>query len=52
LNQNVITHLSFPVGSSPARPRRIGGMQDDGTRLRVGTTTCSTVVGGDGSAPT
>jgi hypothetical protein len=50
LNQSVVTHLLYSVGSSPnATDVVIGGMQDDGTRLRVGTSSVfDEVIGGDG----
>src|SRR5262245_49702210 len=50
LNQNVVTHLLYSVGSSlNATDVVLGGMQDDGTRLRVGATSVfDEVIGGDG----
>jgi photosystem II stability/assembly factor-like uncharacterized protein len=50
LNIGIVTHLLYSVGSSPNNENAvIGGMQDNGTRLRSGTTaTFNQVIGGDG----
>ncbi|HTJ45818.1 MAG TPA: hypothetical protein VL463_27130 [Kofleriaceae bacterium] len=50
LNKGMVTHLLYSVGSSPAAPNAvIGGMQDNGTRVReAATSTFDEVVGGDG----
>jgi photosystem II stability/assembly factor-like uncharacterized protein len=50
LNVGLTTHLLYSVGSSPAnRAAVIGGLQDNGTRLRSGeTSTFNQVIGGDG----
>jgi photosystem II stability/assembly factor-like uncharacterized protein len=50
LNIGIVTHQLYSVGSSPANPDAvIGGMQDNGTRLRSGaTSTFNQVIGGDG----
>src|SRR5262249_42498382 len=50
LNEGVITHLLYSVSSSQNAPDVVlGGMQDDGTRLRVGTSSVfDQVIGGDG----
>src|SRR5262249_52381946 len=39
LNVGIVSHLLYSVGSSPNNPSAvIGGMQDNGTRVREGTT--------------
>jgi uncharacterized membrane protein len=50
LNVGMITHLLYSVGSSPAAANSVlGGMQDNGTRIRETTTTIfDEVIGGDG----
>ena len=50
LNNGLVTHLLYSVGSSPAnRDAVIGGLQDNGTRVREGaTTTFDETIGGDG----
>jgi hypothetical protein len=50
LNVGLVTHLLYSVGSSPAGPSAvIGGMQDNGTRVREANTTIyDEVIGGDG----
>jgi photosystem II stability/assembly factor-like uncharacterized protein len=50
LNIGLTTHLIYSVGSSPAnRDAIIGGFQDNGTRVRSGTTTTfNQYIGGDG----
>jgi hypothetical protein len=50
LNNGIITHLLYNIGSSPNDVNAVtGGMQDNGTRLRSGgTTTFNQVIGGDG----
>ncbi|HSN26444.1 MAG TPA: choice-of-anchor D domain-containing protein [Kofleriaceae bacterium] len=50
LNVGLTTHLFYSVGSSPAAPSAvIGGLQDNGTRVRSGTTsTFNQYLGGDG----
>ncbi len=50
LNKGISTHLFYNLSSSPANPDVvIGGLQDCGTRLRVGATTVyNQVIGGDG----
>jgi hypothetical protein len=50
LNVGIASHLFYSVGSSTAAPDAVvGGLQDNGTRVRVGTTsTFNQVIGGDG----
>jgi uncharacterized protein (TIGR03382 family) len=50
LNIGLTTHLFYSVGSTPAAPAEvIGGLQDNGTRVRAGTTsTFNQYLGGDG----
>lgn len=50
LNVGIASHLIYSVGSSPAAPNAvIGGFQDNGTRVRVGTSsTFNQYLGGDG----
>jgi photosystem II stability/assembly factor-like uncharacterized protein len=50
LNVGLTTHLIYSVGSSPANVNAvIGGFQDNGTRVRSGsTTTYNQYIGGDG----
>jgi hypothetical protein len=50
LNNGLVTHLFYSVGSSLANPDAvIGGLQDNGTRVRVGaTSTFNQYIGGDG----
>ncbi|HWO24254.1 MAG TPA: hypothetical protein VNO30_36170 [Kofleriaceae bacterium] len=50
LNNGLVTHLFYSVGSSLANPNAvIGGLQDNGTRVRVGATgTFNQYIGGDG----
>ncbi|MBV8756702.1 MAG: choice-of-anchor D domain-containing protein [Deltaproteobacteria bacterium] len=50
LNVGLTTHLFYSVGSSPAAPTAVvGGLQDNGTRVRSGTTsTFNQYIGGDG----
>ncbi len=50
LNIGLTTHLIYSVGSSPANVNAmIGGFQDNGTRVRSGTTTTfNQYIGGDG----
>lgn len=50
LNIGLTTHMFYSVGSSPAAPSAvIGGLQDNGTRVRSGTTsTFNQYLGGDG----
>ena len=50
LNIGITTHLLYSVGSSPASSTAvIGGLQDNGTRVRSGSTTVyNQYVGGDG----
>lgn len=50
LNLGLTTHLIYSVGSSPANVNAmIGGFQDNGTRVRSGTTsTFNQYIGGDG----
>jgi photosystem II stability/assembly factor-like uncharacterized protein len=52
LNVGIASHLIYEVGSSPASPSAvIGGLQDNGTRVRVGaTSTFNQTIGGDGFA--
>ncbi len=52
LNVGIVSHLLYSVGSSPADPNVvIGGMQDNGTRLRKGdSSTFNQKLGGDGFA--
>ena len=50
LNVGIVSHLLYNIGSSLANANAvIGGMQDNGTRVRVGTsTTFNQTIGGDG----
>jgi photosystem II stability/assembly factor-like uncharacterized protein len=50
LNIGLTTHMFYSVGSSPAAPSAvIGGLQDNGTRVRSGSTsTFNQYLGGDG----
>ena len=50
LNNGIVTHLFYSIGSSLANPDAvIGGLQDNGTRVRVGaTSTFNQYIGGDG----
>jgi photosystem II stability/assembly factor-like uncharacterized protein len=50
LNVGIVTHLVYNLGSSTATPSAvIGGMQDNGTRVRSGATSIfNQVIGGDG----
>lgn len=50
LNVGITSHLFYSVGSSPANTATvIGGLQDNGTRVRSGTTsTFNQLIGGDG----
>src|SRR5262249_51604806 len=50
LNVGITTHLLYSVSSTAANPDLVlGGMQDNGTRMREGTTTVfRQVIGGDG----
>src|SRR5262249_28622650 len=50
LNVGIVTHLLYSVGSSPqARDAVVGGMQDNGTRVREGTSSVfNEYLGGDG----
>lgn len=50
LNIGLTTHMFYSVGSSPAAPSAvIGGLQDNGTRVRAGSTsTFNQYLGGDG----
>nr|WP_315468965.1 hypothetical protein [uncultured Undibacterium sp.] len=50
LNIGLSTHLIYSVGSSPANTNAvIGGFQDNGTRVRAGSTlTYNQYIGGDG----
>lgn len=50
LNVGIASHLIYSVGSSPAAPNAvIGGFQDNGTRVRSGSTsTFNQYLGGDG----
>ena len=50
LNNGIVSHLAYSVSSSLAnRDAVIGGVQDDGTRLRAGvSSTFNMVLGGDG----
>ena len=50
LNNGLTTHQVYNIGSSPAAPQAVlGGLQDNGTRLRSGSTsTFNEVIGGDG----
>ncbi|HEY7510455.1 MAG TPA: hypothetical protein VIG50_09385 [Vicinamibacteria bacterium] len=50
LNVGIVTHLIYNLGSSPASPSAvIGGMQDNGTRVRSGDTSIfNQTIGGDG----
>jgi hypothetical protein len=50
LNVGIASHLFYSVGSSTAAPDAVvGGLQDNGTRVRVGSsTTYNQVLGGDG----
>ena len=50
LNNGLTTHQVYNIGSSPAAPLAVlGGLQDNGTRLRSGSTsTFNEVIGGDG----
>ncbi|MFL5419864.1 MAG: hypothetical protein ACJ79Y_03765 [Myxococcales bacterium] len=49
-NVGITSHLAYSVGSSPASPGAVlGGLQDNGTRVRSGTTsTFNQELGGDG----
>jgi hypothetical protein len=54
-NEGLVTHLAYSVACAPeswpasAQGLIVGGMQDNGTRMRVGeTTTFNQVLGGDG----
>jgi photosystem II stability/assembly factor-like uncharacterized protein len=49
-NIGIVSHLLYSVGSSEADPAEvIGGLQDNGTRVRSGTTTTfNQTLGGDG----
>ena len=50
LNNGLTTHQFYNIGSSAAAPQEVlGGLQDNGTRLRAGgTSTFNEVIGGDG----
>lgn len=50
LNNGLTTHQVYNIGSSAAAPQEVlGGLQDNGTRLRKGSTsTFNEVLGGDG----
>jgi hypothetical protein len=50
LNIGIVTHLLYSVGSSPQnRSAVLGGMQDNGTRVREGTSSVfNEYIGGDG----
>ena len=50
LNNGLTTHQVYNIGSSAAAPQEVlGGLQDNGTRLRSGaTSTFNEVIGGDG----
>lgn len=50
LNRGITSHLFYEIGSSLANPTAvIGGLQDNGTRMRASTTsTFNQVLGGDG----
>ena len=50
LNIGIVTHLIYNVGSSKASPAAvIGGLQDNGTRVRSGSTSIfNQTIGGDG----
>ncbi len=50
LNKGIVSHLLYSVGSSLAnRNAMIGGLQDNGTRVRSGaTSTFNATIGGDG----
>jgi photosystem II stability/assembly factor-like uncharacterized protein len=50
LNVGLATHLIYSIGSSPANTNAvIGGFQDNGTRVRAGSTmTYNQYIGGDG----
>jgi len=50
LNVGIVTHLIYNLGSSKASPAAvIGGMQDNGTRVRSGSTSIfNQTIGGDG----
>jgi photosystem II stability/assembly factor-like uncharacterized protein len=50
LNKGIVSHLLYSVGSSLAnRNAIIGGLQDNGTRVRSGaTSTFNATIGGDG----
>ena len=50
LNVGIVTHLVYNLGSSKASPAAvIGGMQDNGTRVRSGSTSIfNQTIGGDG----
>lgn len=50
LNKGIVSHLLYSVGSSLAnRNAVIGGLQDNGTRVRSGaTSTFNATIGGDG----
>jgi photosystem II stability/assembly factor-like uncharacterized protein len=52
MNVGIVTHLIYNLGSSLANPPAvIGGFQDNGSRVRSGTTSTSTfnqTIGGDG----
>jgi photosystem II stability/assembly factor-like uncharacterized protein len=50
LNVGIVTHLIYNLGSSKANASAvIGGMQDNGTRIRSGaTSTFNQTIGGDG----
>jgi photosystem II stability/assembly factor-like uncharacterized protein len=50
LNVGIVTHLVYNLGSSKASPAAvIGGMQDNGTRVRAGSTSIfNQTIGGDG----
>jgi photosystem II stability/assembly factor-like uncharacterized protein len=50
LNVGIVDHLVYSIGSSLANPDAvIGGLQDDGTRVRSGaTSTFNQPIGGDG----
>src|SRR3954447_12609577 len=50
LNNGLTTHQFYNIGSFAAAPQEVlGGLQDNGTRLRAGaTSTFNEVIGGDG----
>ncbi len=50
LNVGIVTHLVYNIGSSKASPAAvIGGLQDNGTRVRSGSTSIfNQTIGGDG----